>query len=96
MRLRVTNADGFDEQRSAPTAVVAPAPTPTPDADADRRPPLPTSDADPDRRADRVPTATPRPTPSADPHRDAHEHRHADGPATDDRRHRVRVARAPP
>ena len=63
-RLRVTNADGFDEQRSAPTAVVAPAPTPTPTPTPTATPtktPTPTPTASP------VPTATPRPTPSATP-----------------------------
>ena len=73
VRLRVTNADGFDEQRSAPTAVVAPAPTPTP---------TPTPTATPTKTPTPTPTASPvpTPTPSADPHRDADEHRHADGP----------------
>ncbi len=53
VRLRVTNADGFDDERSGPTAVVAAAATPTPTPT-----PLPTPTASPTA----TPTATPTTT----------------------------------
>ena len=54
VHLRVTNADGDDEKRSAATAVVAPAPTPTPTVS-----PVPAATPRP------TPSATPTATPTS-------------------------------